>query len=330
MKPKMRDSQEYDVVSEDLGGKGRVVLLAYRMEPEHSPEAGNKVVAKYEILSEAIDLLRRRFALAEKVYFHRTEMAASAMLISAVGSATKDWPKYFEMSDDAFLSDLAKNPNLRTKNLIAAYRGRALHDPFYEVGFRERSDRDRQSLRLWDELYPHYRDPAWRKEQEEFVEDIMGMPAGSVVIYCPDREMNLKQFEMLVQNNPDSDVKYLKNILDDTRRKEMDAINERFKQLWKVQVFIDPGAKDSVREEDLNTLIETIMDFPNESLQLKRQGSPVELQVAFRAIAEVQKETGQRVPADVIPELVEASRRAPKVGLLDQCKKHLRTLLSNA
>ena len=70
-------SNVYDKFKEsdnDSVGKGRIVLLAYRFEREHNPERGYKTVLKPEIKSEAIDLIRRRYTLAEKVYFHRTKL----------------------------------------------------------------------------------------------------------------------------------------------------------------------------------------------------------------------------------------------------------------
>ena len=70
----------------------------------------------------------------------------------------------------------------------------------------------------------------------------------------------------------------------------MEAINERFQQLWKTQIYIDPSAKDPSKEDDLNTLFETIMDFPNEHPDSKGKGKPIDLHIAFRVAKEFQEE----------------------------------------
>lgn len=63
------EAEEFVPINDPTEGKGRVVLLAYRFEREHLAAGGLKPVYKSEILSEAIDLLRRRFALAKKYIF---------------------------------------------------------------------------------------------------------------------------------------------------------------------------------------------------------------------------------------------------------------------
>lgn len=329
--------ERFEETGDDPTGRGRVVLLAYRVEREHAPDGGQKIVPKSEIHSEAIDLLRRRYALAEKVYFHRTKIAASAMLISATANASPNWDEIFDISDEAFLSKLEASANKRTKHLITKYKARQLYKVVYEVKYRPRSDEEKDSLALYNDWYPDYRNPSWRTEKEKEIEELAGFPDGSVVIYCPELGMNLKQFEMLVQNHPGDEIKPLKGILDPTREKEMQAINERFEQLWKMQVLIDPDVLDvsmpSDRLHDLNKICEEIIGFSNErdDLDLKGKGRPIDDQVAYRVIREYQgTHSGVSVPVDMFHELVTASRRADRLNRMEQCRKHLEALMKPA
>jgi len=315
-------------------GKGRVVLLAYRFEREHFASGNLKPVPKAEILSEAIDLLRRRFALAEKVYFHRTKIAASAMLISAVGSASTPLTALHTASDMEFLAALAKDSEERARHLIAAYEARRLYKPVYRLNYREAREEDRQSIRLWQVMYPRYRDPKWRREREIELESIRRIPPGSIAVYCPDNTMNLKQFEMLVQSHPGADVKYLKNILDPNRKEEMETINARFTQLWKLQVFVDPDAvdvslvaNDAVR--DLSALCESVMGFPNEVPELQRKGRHLEDQVADIVVREWEGDDRGAVPYQVFKELVAASYRGSGSELIDSYRKRLKALMQS-
>lgn len=316
-----------------LSGRGRVVLLAYRVERAHVPAGGEKIVPKSEINSEAIDLLRRRYALAEKVYFHRTKVAASAMLISATANASLNWDDIYGISDEAFLSKLESSANKRTKRLIAKYKARQLYKVAYEIRYRPRRDEDKDSLTLYDELYTDFRNHNWRTAKEKEIERIAGLPDGSVVIYCPELGMNLKQFEMLVQSQPNSEIKPLKDILDPTREKEMQAINERFEQLWRLEILVDPEVLDvsvpSDRLYDLNKICEETMGFSNEraDLDLKGKGRSIDDQVALRVIGEYDQEhSDKRLTTDMFEKLVTASRRAEGSDKIEQCRKHLEAL----
>lgn len=315
-------------------GKGRLVLLAYRFEREHFAGGKLKYVHKSEILSEAIDLLRRRFALAEKVYFHRTKTAASAMLISAMGSSSITLNEIYTDSDSDLIYKLKTDISPRAKHLIAAYEARRLYKPVYKINYREKREEDQQSLKIWEQIYPKFRDANQRKKREEELETMSNLPPGSIVIYCPESGMNLKQFEMLVQSRPDGEIKYLKNILDPNRRREMDTINERFAQLWKLQIFVDPqaldvsiAAKDDVR--DLNALCESVIDLPNDIPELQRQGRSPRDQIADRVIREWEEAGKPKVPHHIFNELVGASHRGSGSELIESFRNHLKVLMES-
>ncbi len=319
---------EYRPCEEAEEGKGRVVLLTYRFEQGHLAHADPKAVDKFEILSEAIDLLRRRFALAEKVYFHRTKLAASAMLISAMGSSTIEKEKLYSLSDGEFVGELLSDSSPRTKRLGNAFRARRLFKPVYRLKYLKESDADLRSKELWSETYPRFRDPELRAEVEEKLEKYARLPAGSIAIYCPDRRMNLKEFKMLVQSRPGGEVKELRNILDENRKSEMEAINLRFAQLWSLWVYVDPDALDvsqvsNERVQDLNALCEHLVAFPNGIAELQGKGRKLREQLAARAIEEYQDLNGRTVPFNLYTELVSADHRQEGLDILESMRKHL-------
>lgn len=65
------------------------------------------------MLSEFMDLLRLRYSLAEKVYYHHTKVIASAMLIAAVNSMVQEnklsEKSLFDMDDSILLNYLSAN-----------------------------------------------------------------------------------------------------------------------------------------------------------------------------------------------------------------------------
>lgn len=295
-------------------GKGRLVLLTYRLEQEHPAQSAFKVVKKEEILSEAIDLLRRRYALAEKVYFHRTKTAASAMLISAVASSSITLPKLYEYGDAALLEELSRDPNERTKKLMNAYRCRRLYKPIYKVTYKKPSENDQQSKKLWEICYPKCRQEKWRLQKETALESYIKAPVGSIVIYCPDRKMNMKAFDMLIQTKPEKDIFPLRHIQDNNRSKEMTALNERYNLLWNLQIFVDPMVLDVTRiNEDtvrsLSLYCEMEFDLPNDIEELRSLKDTGYSLLVDHVIADWEKEHKETVPATIRKQLLASVNR---------------------
>lgn len=331
---KTKEAEEFLPSDESGIGKGRVVLLTYRFEREHLAGGNLKVVSKPEILSEAIDLLRRRFILAEKVYFHRTKLAASALLISATGSSSLKLREIYDLSDSEFISRLSSDTNPRVQQLIKAYKSRNLYKSVYRLNYREERDNDPQSKILWREKYQYFRNPLWRKEKEEYLETYSNLPPGSIVIYCPDRNMNIKEFEMLVQSQSGGEIKPLENILDSNRRLEMDAINQRYVQIWNLHIFVDPQAIDvsniaNEAVQNLSAICESVIGFPNDITALQGKGLPLRHQVASRVIMEWQQANKGKVPHQVYEELVHASHRGEEANLIEAFRKHLKASMGS-
>jgi len=327
--PTARDGHmEYLVSTESEEGKGRVVLLTYRFEHDHVDDQQFKIVQKPEILSEAIDLLRRRFALAQKVYFHRTKLAASAMLIEAVSSSSIKLDELYGLTDAEFIQRLAADDDPVTRRLIDAYRVRRLYRPVYQLRFMPENDDDWRARKLWGERYDTFRDPVWRRREARYLEDVSGLPAGSCIIYCPDRQMNMKEFDMLVQSWAGGTVKALKDTLDATRKMEMDAINNRFSDLWSVQVFVDPQRLDvskraEPRAQDLSALCERVAGFENDIEELAGKGRKPEEQMVAAARKELEAESP--MPEEVEQSMLRGVEGMGSADVYEDLKDRLRS-----
>jgi HD superfamily phosphohydrolase len=263
-----KDFDVYKLSTPHDGGKGRLILLAYRYEQDFERPQNMNWTQKMDVLSEAIDLLRKRFTLGEKIYFHRTKLAASSMLISAIACANLETDEIFSMNEHELIIRLSRI-NDRSKRLASCYTRRNLYKPIYMISFKKEDEKSNQSIELWDELYPKYRDPKNRSKTEVYLEKVMGLDPGSVSIFCPDKQMNLKKFEALVHLRPSSDIKYLRHILDPSRKDEMRVIENRFELLWKFIVFIDPKQINPLDKFDtdvikLNDICQKCFGFTNE------------------------------------------------------------------
>lgn len=276
--------------------RGRVVLLGYRFETGHSPATPPRAVTKRSAMSEAVDLLRQRYALAEKVYFHRTKIALSSVLISAVRECGISASDLYEMTDEQLIAELLGthlSPEDKTRrsdrcvNLAQAVFDRTVYREVYRLGFRK--DFDSPEAHRLSALTEQLRDPAHRNQLERAIEDDLDLAKGAVSVYCPDPEMNLKRFQMLVRPHPLADIRKYEDLEDAERLAEVDALNRRYRQLWAIRVFVHPIPLDLdlARAERIRTLCADAQYFgfssddappPNERVKLLVEREAAELQ----------------------------------------------------
>lgn len=236
---KLEDSQRIDY---------RLVLLQYRYNEEHA------FVQKHDVIAEGVDLVRKRLAVAEKLYFHRTKVVASSMIVAAAYDAGMQARDIWNMSDAEVLRDLEDHGPPRAKSLAEKLRRRHLLKPLFRASFHA-EDGSAASEALWNKktgAYSRFSDPERRAELIEKIEHIIADGLGKkfedvigiAAISCPNRKMNLKAFDMLVLPEPDSPIIRLQDSVHPPTRKEIEAIQETHEHLWKLEVFVDPKIVD--------------------------------------------------------------------------------------
>lgn len=268
----------------------RLVLLQYRYNER------KQIIRKRDIVEEAIDLIRRRLNLAQKVYFHRTKTVASAMLACSVHSAKLTVSNIWDLSDieilkllekwqeksnkkESGLDDNIKERPKRARKIAGFLCRRHLFKPIYKTSFIEENPENTNSDRLWNNIYPKYSNPNKCNELISRLERIIGLlyngnpedGIGSVCIYCPDKKMNLKAFGMLLFRNP-SDKHCEIICLDKTKydifQKEIEVIKDAHKNLWYFHISIDTNLipVDPINEnaKKLAGVINNEIGLPNE------------------------------------------------------------------
>jgi len=223
----------------------RVALLQYRYNERRS------VVDKHAVVTEAIDLVRRRLTLAEKVYFHRTKMVASSMLVTAVHSARFRAVDLWNKSDAEVLQSLVDSSDARARTLGTKLLQRRLFKTLYRASACAEDDTHRSRM-LWghEGAYARYRGPEARAGLVARLERLIGMvlkgdPAkglGTVSIWCPDRNRDLEAFDMLVLPRPEGDLRTLRDSDHPPTKAEIDAIQDAHRHLWRLEVHVDPNA----------------------------------------------------------------------------------------
>lgn len=205
-----------------------------------------------DVVSEMVHLLRLRYSLGEKIYYHHAKMITSAMLIGAVNSAlhegghglSKDEFKelLFEMGDDELLLALkGEDSEIRTEaseHIVGRLFERKMYKPIFRIIYTPENVDDTEARRR-RELAGEYRDPETRLRLERELEDGSGLGPGSVIIYDPDPKMALKAARVRLLWRNGRTTHELRKAPERSIQEDVKAIEYKHKQLWKMYVFID-------------------------------------------------------------------------------------------
>ncbi len=188
--------------------------------------------------SEVLQLLRTRYFLTERVYFHHTKVCSGAMVAKAVELA---WERGLTEEDllrlgDATLLRLLQDfppgrPDPRIARLAAGVERRRLLKRGYVISAARVSREERRSL-----VARYHLDPRARREAEEELARALGIGFEDVILYCPGLSM-MKEAAALVRtarglvrlNDPAADPP-----------SELRVLEEQYEGLWRLYVFVPP------------------------------------------------------------------------------------------
>jgi len=219
----------------------RVVLLGYRYNERV------EIVSKPDVFGEAIDLVRKRLTVARKLYFHRTKLVASAMLSeAAVAHGFQSAKEIWQQSDQEVLKHFLSSKNDSTRVLAGKLLNRKLFKPIYRCSHHEEDES--QASKVIRNARGKYSNPKNRHQLVERLERLIGYmisdgvsAVGCVVVSCPDKDMGLKGFDMLVLPAPDEHIHTLQQSNHKSIKAEITAIHDTHRYLWRLEVFVDPG-----------------------------------------------------------------------------------------
>ena len=209
--------------------------------------------------SEIVQLLRLRYFLTERVYYHHTKVAAGAMVSKAVELAQEhgrlDEDEVVGLTDAGLLHRLSilphpDRPDPRIAALVDGLERRRLLKRGYVVSARGVGDEERASL-----VERFHADRDRRRQAEEEAARALGCEPSQVVLYCPTLTV-MKEAAALVRlpaglgrlNDPESDG-----------ASEIRALEERYAELWRFYLFVPPEVVERAAEVG-----RTMFGFPSE------------------------------------------------------------------
>jgi HD superfamily phosphohydrolase len=203
-------------------------------------------------LSETLNVLRMRYVLSERCYYHPAKNAASAMLSKALelcldGRMRLSERTFYDVGDEGFLRILQSGP-AAARYLVERFMARRLYKKAYLVS--------RRSLPSTERFAPYHLNPEQRAEAEQWLARKLKVPFRSVIVYCPSASMQLREANALFKLAASEPPRRLEN------NEEIESLKKRQERLWKFLVFLDP--EHAARLAEAGRLCEERFAQPNE------------------------------------------------------------------
>lgn len=216
-----------------------------------------------DAVSAILELLEWRYSLAESVLFHRTKLAAAAMLDRALfelwGESQEDVEKFLlPLSDEEMLSkcgEVAESGAAQKETArIAAALLKALErrQLFSHLSTRFYDDLPTRAAAI-QRTYGGTEDPKEASRNRNRVlrvlEGDFDLPAGSLAMYCPGSvNAKIAMVQIAVNGDIAHFAEYEENHNNRLSGGHLTAQLQRFHRLWRVHFFIDSKVKKDLGE----------------------------------------------------------------------------------
>lgn len=191
-----------------------------------------------DAMSELVNLLRIRYTLSERVYFHHTKIASGAMISKAVELALREGlnPELLRtLKDDSLFYVLrekfAANPVIG--RLVAKLEARQLFKASCVLTTAIGEARQAEVVHRF-----HF-NSAERETAERHIAKSAGIADEQIILYCPSMAMSLPEAEVPARLEMGQLAP-----LSGSNNEEIRILKEKHKALWKLYVLIDRDAGD--------------------------------------------------------------------------------------
>jgi len=192
-----------------------------------------------DALSEIVNLLRLRYTLSERVYYHHTKIASGALLSKAVELAverglTKN--ELFPLRDESLLHVLrTRYPRVRSiRSLVESFEARRIPRAVYLLGADIGAERQADLVQRF-----HVNVTGEREKLERRLARQLGAPPESVIVYCPAPGMALKEADVPVRAREPA-----LTTLGELGNPEIGMLQQKHRSLWRFYVFLDRSLLD--------------------------------------------------------------------------------------
>ncbi len=217
-----------------------------------------------DILSEVVRMLEARYYFSERVYYHHAKVAAGALVARAVelaiGAGALSEADFQDQDDHSVLDLLEravekkdKPVRERVRALVKRFRERQLYKRACVFPRYENED-------VQGELVKRFFAPGGAKARSEIegrIADLVRFATGKsvdVIVYCPAKEMQLKEARMHVRWPGQSEVRPLADFAGKVPR--LADLERSYRELWKFYVFADASDPELLQQVQKAALAE--------------------------------------------------------------------------
>lgn len=267
------------ITNEKTGVKEkRIVIRVYK---------SNRKELRKDTVSELIQLLRNRYYLGERVYYHHTKIKMGALIAGAVLRAhqaglfsrlknQKSLYQIHTMGDEELVLFLKSSPKTGrdkekllkiegAKRLAEMYDDRIIYKeiacknkhilnihnefdtPYLSTGEFDKV-RNRHAVTLFHKFINKGSSLKRLEIEDKICEYLPEMKSGDLLIYCPNFDMAMKLAKVKISNE-NLVVTELKDFNDQTIKEECKSILSKHQDLWAIRVFIHPKFIDKKHED---------------------------------------------------------------------------------
>jgi HD superfamily phosphohydrolase len=191
---------------------------------------------RHDALSELINLLRIRYTLSERVYFHHTKIASGAMISKAVELAIQAGLMLEDLrrlKDDTLIWMLRERYGAHpgVTHILDSLESRQLYRSCFVLASEVGEARQEEIVDRF-----HY-DAGNCEELETQIAGAAGLQPYQVIAYCPSKGMSLPEAEVLVRRENGRILP-----LSDGNNEEIRILKQKHKALWKFCILLDRSA----------------------------------------------------------------------------------------
>ncbi|MBN1620280.1 HD domain-containing protein [candidate division WOR-3 bacterium] len=193
-------------------------------------------IFRHDAFSETVNLLRARYFMTERVYYHHSKIASSVMVSKAVEEALSsgfDPEKFLYMGDDEIIFEINNNtPNNKdAARILYLYDRRSLYKRCFIHQTRDLDDERARDL--------YFDSRSVRKKAEKKIAKRLRIKPSEIALYCPPPDMYLKEIDVPVSVRGKKLMK-----LSEMDNPDIKTLEYKHRQLWKICLFISPDSED--------------------------------------------------------------------------------------
>lgn len=219
---------------------------------------------RHDVITAVLGLLRTRYDITEKVYYHHTKCAADAMLEKSIRSSELElqWKTILEkdLGDEGLMHELEAqfSGNQEALSTLKALRSRRFHKPVYRL--RKAMD---WSAKTKDKV-SDCSEPGNRTQLEREISEKCKIPFEAVIVSCLPQKMQLKEAQALVEWT-DGEVLTLAELPEKKHYlPEVKSLTDRYLDLWSLTVYLDESFENYAGS--VESVCERIFDRHNDHL----------------------------------------------------------------